>query len=344
MAISCYTAGLALATVARVAEHAFQPPPTQPDPVYAESDFAAGFFATASNAMQELVEDPGYAALLGAFGPALLDATGSRPSARQTDAGGPATIRHPRELRAIPNNAILQQLGWCANVLHGLGAAAGRDPELFAELRQASPRFRRALELVEHAARHSDLDVLRATVSMLDPGSWLDRAAQARLPGRAGQLADVAEALTGLGLWVPLQGTVRRAQADQVRLRRVWPDLPRMTDRETLLHALRLAIIGRLWLLAVQVPDFSPRHGATPEGLRARLLRLDVTATLDLLAEVFPRDGGASAKRDFGEPAGPGASTSYAGEHERVFEPMRRLFGLTREITAALSHEVGAFG
>jgi len=338
------TAGLALATVARVAEHAFQPPPTQPDPVYAESDFAAGFFATASNAMQELVEDPGYAALLGAFGPALLDATGSRPSARQTDAGGPATIRHPRELRAIPNNAILQQLGWCANVLHGLGAAAGRDPELFAELRQASPRFRRALELVEHAARHSDLDVLRATVSMLDPGSWLDRAAQARLPGRAGQLADVAEALTGLGLWVPLQGTVRRAQADQVRLRRVWPDLPRMTDRETLLHALRLAIIGRLWLLAVQVPDFSPRHGATPEGLRARLLRLDVTATLDLLAEVFPRDGGASASRDFGEPAGPGASTSYAGEHERVFEPMRRLFGLTREITAALSHEVGAFG
>ena len=338
------TPGLALASVARVAEHVFQPPPTQPDPIYGESDFAAGFFATASNAMQELVEDPGYAALLGAFGPALLDTTGSRPSARQTDAGGPAAIRHPRELRAIPNNAILQQLGWCANVLHGLGAAVGRDPELFAELRQSSPRFRRALELVEHAARHSDLDVLRATVSMLDPGSWLDRAAHARLPGRAVQLVDVAEALTGLGLWVPMQGTMRRAQADQVQLRRVWPELPHMTDRETLLHALRLAIIGRLWLLAVQVPDFSPRHSATPEGLRARLLRLDVIATLDLLAEVFPRDSGAMAKRDFGEPPGPGAHTSYAGEHERIFEPMRRLFGLTREITAALSHEVGAFG
>jgi len=92
------------------------------------------------------------------------------------------------------------------------------------------------------------------------------------------------------------------------------------------------------------VPDFSPRYGATPEGLRARLLRLDVIATLDLLAEVFPRDSGALAKRDFGEPPGPGAHTSYAGEHERIFEPMRRLFGLTREITAALSHEVGAFG
>jgi len=137
---------------------------------------------------------------------------------------------------------------------------------------------------------------------------------------------------------------MRQAQADQVRLRRAWPELPHMTDRETLLHALRLAIIGRLWLLAVQVPDFSPRHGATPEGMRARLLRLDVIASLDLLTAVFPRESGAVAERDFGEPAGPGASVSYAGEHDRVFEPMRRLFGLTREITAALSHEVGAFG
>jgi hypothetical protein len=34
------------------------------------------------------------------------------------DAGGPAAIRHPSELRAIPKNAILQQLGWCANTVH----------------------------------------------------------------------------------------------------------------------------------------------------------------------------------------------------------------------------------
>ena len=68
----------------------------------------------------------GYAALLGAFGPSLLDATGSRPAARQADGMvGAARIRHPRELRAIPNNAILQQLGWCANTLQGIGAARG---------------------------------------------------------------------------------------------------------------------------------------------------------------------------------------------------------------------------
>ena len=81
--------------------------------------------------------------------------------------------------------------------------------------------------------------------------------------GRAGHLAQVAEALEALALWMPVQATVRHAQADQVRLRRAWPELPRMADREALLHTLRLSIIGRLWLLAVEVPDFSPRYGAT---------------------------------------------------------------------------------
>ena len=74
--------------------------------------------------MEALVDDQGYAALLGTFGPSLIDVTGSRPTARQADGMvGAARIRHPRELRAIPNNAILQQLGWCANTLQGIGAA-----------------------------------------------------------------------------------------------------------------------------------------------------------------------------------------------------------------------------
>ena len=338
------TPELALASITQVAMHALRPTVTAPDPIYREPDYAAGFFATVQQEVDQLVEDAGYAALLGAFGPALLDPTGSRPSARQSDSGGPAVIRHPRELRAILNNAILQQLGWCANTLHGLGAAAARDPELFAELRGSSPRFRRALDLAEYAALCSDLDVLRATVSLLDPGSWLDRAAHARIPGRAEKLAEVAASLAALHLWEPMQLTVRRAQADQLRLRGAWPELPRMTDRAALLHALRIAVIGRIWLLATDVPDFSPRFGATPEGIRARLLRLDVPAALDILGQIFPRDPGPGAARDYGETAGPTAHLSYESEHAAIFTPIARLFALTREITVALTHEVGAFG
>jgi len=113
------TPELALATITRIAEQTYHPAAGAiEDPVYADPDFAADFFATIRTGMGGLVEDQGYAALLGAFGPSLLDATGSRPAARQSDGiTGAARIRHPRELRAIPNNAILQQLGWCANTL-----------------------------------------------------------------------------------------------------------------------------------------------------------------------------------------------------------------------------------
>jgi len=105
------TQGLAGATVARIGEAVFADAAAgADDPIYAEPDFATEFFQTVREEMTHLVDDPGYAALIGTFGPSLLDKTGSRPAARQSDAGGPAVIRHPRELRAIPNNAILQQL------------------------------------------------------------------------------------------------------------------------------------------------------------------------------------------------------------------------------------------
>jgi phosphoenolpyruvate carboxylase len=318
--------------------------PKSTDPIYKDPDFAADFFTTVGISMQGLVEDPGYASLLGAFGPALLDPSGSRPSNRQSDAGGPAVIRHPRELRAIPNNAILQQLGWCANTLQGVGAAAARSPELFADMLEQSPRFRRAMDFCAHALHHSDLDVLRAVIAMIDPGSWLDRAAHARLPGRARALAEVARALEQLNLWAPAQAMFRRIQADHLRLREAWPGAPAMSSAEMLLHALRIALIGRVWLLSTAIPEFSPRHGTTREAVAARILRLDVPAALVILGEVFPSGPDPAADRDYAEPRGPRAAVSYEREHAVIFEPLAAMFALLREIGTAVTHHVGAFG
>ena len=340
------TPALALATVARIAEHAFHPAagPIE-DPVYGDPDFAADFFATVRSSMDGLVGDAGYGALLGAFGPALLDAAGSRPPARQADGMAATTrIRHPAELRAISNNAILQQLGWMANTLHGLGAGAARHPEAFPDMRLSSRRFHRALDLAAHALAHSDLDVLRATVGTLDPGTWLDRAAHTARPGRWQALVAVAQALERLDLWADVQSMFRRVQADHLALRAAWPDAPRMAAREVLLHALRLALIHGIWLLATRIPEFSPRHGLTRRDLEAALLRLEVPAALAALGEIFPAAPDASAGCDYAEPPGPSSSQAYAAEHAEVFEPMRRQFDLIREIAAAIIHEVGAFG
>jgi len=340
------TPALALATVARIAEHAFHPAagPIE-DPIYGDPDFVTDFFATVRGGMEELVEDHGYAALLGAFGPALLDPTGSRPAARQSEGlAEAARITHPRQLRAIPNNAILQQLGWCANTLQGLGAAAARHPESFPDMRARSRRFRRALDLAQHALAHSDIDVLRAVVTTLDPGSWLDRAAHTRRPGRREELTSVARALERLDIWASVQSMFRRIQADHLALRVAWPEAPSMPPRELLLHALRLALIHRIWLLATKIPEFAPRWGVTRQVLEAAVLRLDIEPVLAQLMEIFPAGPDPAAELDYGELTAPRASGAYTREHEAIFVPMRQLFGMVREIAMAVTHEAGAFG
>ena len=339
------TDALAAATIARIAEHAFAQPPGEADPIYAEADYSADFFATLRREVQALVEDPGYAALLGGFGPGLLEPTGSRPAARQNDGmGGPSRISHPSQLRAIPNNAILHQVGWLANTLHGLGAAVAANPEAFNDLRARSPRFARALAMAARAAECSDIGVVRAVIGTLDPGTWLDRAAATSRPGRQQKLLAVAAPLDEMDLQAPLGRLYRRFQADHLALRAAWPELPAMPERLVLLHALRLTLIHRLWLLAVSVPEFSPRHGATRETVIRRILALDVEPAVALLEQVFPAAPHPVAGLDFHEPSAPGEAASYAREHAEIFGPMRELFDLVRFCSAAVSQEVGAFG
>ncbi len=339
------TPALAQATVARLAEHAFAPlPGGEPDPVYAEGGFASDLFAGARAAFNGLVEDRGYAAMLGAFGPALLDRTGSRPANRQSDSGGPVAISHPSELRAIPNNAVLQQLGFPANLMHGLGLGAAREPEAFHELLRRSPRFGNALAFARAGLALSDTQVLRGYVASLDPGTWLDRAAETRRPGRPAALLAVARALEELALGDPARAVFRRLKADDLRLRAAWPgDVPLMSDRLFALHALRLCLIHRIWLLAVAVPDFSPRHGVTREGLVKRLLRLDVPAAADLLDQVFPAAPPPEEALEFFEPPAP-RHAGYGREQAEIVAPLRAMFALVREASAVVSLECGAFG
>ena len=117
-----------------------------------------------------------------------------------------------------------------------------------------------------------------------------------------------------------------------------------MGGREMLLHALRLALIHRIWLLATSIPEFAPRWGVTRQVLEAAVLRLDIEAVLSQLAEIFPAGPDPAADLDYGEVTAPRASGAYTREHKVIFEPMRQLFDLVREIAMAVTHEVGAFG
>ncbi|NVN12074.1 phosphoenolpyruvate carboxylase [Nguyenibacter vanlangensis] len=339
------TQAMADATVGVIASHIFAPTQLNRDPVYDEPDFSADFFSTIGAGMAGLVEDPGYAALLGAFGPSLIDKTGSRPSARQSDSGAATTrISHPSQLRAIPNNAILQQLGWCANTIQGLGGAAARHPETFEEFLSRSPRFRRAVDFATHALAHSDDTVLRAVIYMLDPDMWLNRATAESDPSRRDAYLALMHGLERLNFWASTQAMFRRIQSDHLSLRRAWPQAPRMGEAEKLLHAIRIATIEQIWLLSTRIPYFSPRNAFSRDALTTRVLCLEVPAALRELDYIFPYATGSGMELDYSESHGPRNAGAYVREHAEIFEPMQRLFDLVRETGMAVMHHVGAFG
>ena len=352
---------LAGASVARIAEHVFADALTEDDafadyalndraaapatdPIYEEADFAAEFFRVVRQDMEALVDDRGYAALLGTFGPSLIDRTGSRPVARQSDGGGPAAITHPRQMRAIPNNAILHQLGYLANSLHGVGRAAHRAPELFRHMRQNSVRFSRAFRLVQHASSVGDLDVMRAYIDSLDPAVWLERARRTRREARRDELVTIAAALERLNLAPDLRRLFGRLTRDGLFVQAAAPDLATMSTRLALLHAIRLALIHRIWFLAAHIPSFRPQAGLTREMLLERFLRLDIDGCLKLLDEIFPVTPDPTLGLNFGEPPGPRDVGTYEIEHNTLFGPIRRMFERVREISGIIQHEVGAFG
>ena len=106
------------------------------------------FFTKAKGAHLWGTDGQKYLDFMCAFGPNLLFKTGSRPVKRQgvhaSDRGDPA------RMRAIPNNAILQQFGYIANVVAGLGAGVGADRDRFAKLARSSPRLQTILKMIAH--------------------------------------------------------------------------------------------------------------------------------------------------------------------------------------------------
>ncbi|HEX6013228.1 MAG TPA: hypothetical protein VFY87_15790, partial [Geminicoccaceae bacterium] len=281
---------------------------------------------------------------------------------RQYDgAGARQALEHPSQLRAIPHNSILQQLGTLANTIGGVGQAVAKDPDRFHQLYRESPRFRRLMTMVEHAFKFTDLEVVKAYVDLFDPEPWLRRAAAAAEQGEQEELRTVADYLERVDLHDRLARIHRvfhrdymdlaRALREHRRMARDAGERPIAVDPETrdnlhMLHALRLALIQRLMMLAVRIPDFSDRHATTHDSLIVRLMHLDVEPALELLGEIFPVNEETEPELDFGEPASyrsPGGQ-SYLTEHRTIFRPIARDHELIRRISSGVIYHVGAVG
>jgi phosphoenolpyruvate carboxylase len=340
-----FTLPAARATVRGLLSFAFAEIGETDDPIYARPDFASDFFATVQQGFGALAQDRDYATLLSLFGTRILNRTGSRPEQRQSEGSAQVrTFAHVSELRAIPNNGILQGLGDLADTTFGVARAAAKDPETFAAMMEGSARFRRALEMARTAASLGDLPAARAYAATVNPSLWLDRKACA--PGAETPLLETLTALAErAGLTGALSRTLRKLRAEPT-----FPlpldDGPRR-ERMRLLHALRIALIQCVALLAARLPAFTPFQGVTREDVQGQLLRLDVKSAVETLKSRFPAHHDRRvAAGDFGETPtyDPGESEGYAHEHATLFNPLLKLHALILQTTTALDHEIGACG
>ncbi len=322
------------------------------DALYSHSAWALDFFLTLKDYQERLAREPGYLSLINTLGRNLLYPTGSRPVQRQSGGGRAAKgIEHIGEMRAIPNNAIVQQLAYLVNSFAGLGSAMNQAPDTFLAVLDGSDRLERIVSLALAARERSDVTMFEAYVQLMNANYWLDRASQSL--DRDGnrvlrRLSETLEQTFDYNVVARFARKLKRdaAEIDDVLEQRHGGGTWSSADALTRLHTLRLALIQLIYLKAMEIPQFSSHSEVSLNALVERLLHLDVPETVETLRRIFPAmaprdDTEIYAERDTYVQAGP---SGYASEHARIFEPIERAYGLILEIGALIALHVGAYG
>ena len=324
------------------------------DQFYRNTDFSLDFFLHLKAYQEALFEDPDYRVALGCFGTNLLFKTGSRRSLRQHESTSAVDRGNPRQMRAIPHNAILQQLGYVAHIVSGVGAAVGDERDSFVEMCQHSNRVKRFMVMVAYAKRLSSLNTLSAYARLFDPGYWVSRAYSGVEDDRSPSLRKLGRLLNSDPRHESIMRLVHHLREDAIDLHGMLDQLSlksgKMPDDSRLeldlLHAIRIALMEHIFLLAAQVPEFAPRHDIAPDQVMALVLSMDVPDAVSLLKEVFPADGVANSDASFDEEATymPGETGGYLNLHQNLIEPMAKSYETLRRISVAVSHHFRAHG
>jgi phosphoenolpyruvate carboxylase len=160
------------------------------DPFYAAPISASISTAAIRRVQRAFLDQPHLRPRGHAFGLGLLNDTGSRKSRRQSDLGGDREMSL-RQIRAIPHNAILQQLGYPVNRdrrrRHGGGGGMWKALPNCSTLQSARRQIMRMLRAANRAGEHQT-------------GRRLWRAVQFRLLGQPA-LSRHGAASGGLPVW-----------------------------------------------------------------------------------------------------------------------------------------------
>ncbi|MGB4864291.1 MAG: phosphoenolpyruvate carboxylase [Hyphomicrobium sp.] len=332
-----------------------EPPAAENDPFYTEQNFSLDFFLRLRAYQQELFAHDGYRAVLGAFGPNLLFKTGSRPVKRQGEHG--SDRGNPARMRAIPNNAILQQFGYIANVVAGLGTAVGNDRDRFSKLAKSSHRLQTLLGMIAYSKTVSSLNAMGANATVFDAGFWASRASWGREEALQAAFRTLATHLLPDDRQGAINELVHHLRLDAIDLHAILEDqkleggkVPDANRLELdLLQAIRLALIMRIFILAAQLPRFAPQDGLSHGQVLEMAMNLEIPEVVGIMRKAFPHGTKASAiaaGAAFDEHASyrPRGIDDYGRLETEILTPMESSYEFVREIGTGISHHFGAFG
>lgn len=335
---------------ALVRHHLAAPKVDRDDPFYGEIDFSWDTYRALKAWQEHLFDDIDYRATLFAFAPNLLPPTGSRKARRPS-----ADANDPRMLRAIPHNAILQQLAIPVNVACGLGSSVGLEADRFVNLLERSERARAVFDYAARARALTSLPALRAYAGVYDASFWMARASRSDGPARQAN-ATLARRLGAHGVHTAMTRLANHVADDLMRFDAMAAAVEgaeaaqQRRDARTALHALhaaRLALVMQAFLRVARLPDFSARHDVSRDDVIDLVLRLRIPEAVAILDRVFPDarvEAGALARiAEAGEPDAASAR-GYPEIQADIVRPLARVHALLLETSVGIAHHYGAFG
>ena len=350
------TPELARATLTRIAK--LRPSETDldapVDPFYRRTDLSLDFYRAIRSHQRKHLESQTYSRALTAFGLGLLNPTGSRVSRRQSDIAADRGM-NLRQIRAIPHNAILQQLGYPVNVIAGVGSAADGNYEELAALLTESARGRQLVRLVRSSNALASIKTVAAFGELFNSAYWASRPYR----GTESHLSDACEALAEYLTTDDRTGVFRRLasrlRVDALKLHRLLALIPNenpLDDRETVrrtigvAQAIRLALLQHMFLRAVSIPAFSRANDISRDDVMEMVFTLRIDDALAQLRRAYPThfpqitDFEVNAPSDYPDNSGEG----YATIARDYIDPIERAYALCLRLSTAIANEFGAHG
>jgi len=337
----------------------------KPDPFYQRTDLSLDFYRAIRDHQHQHLESRTYARAVTAFGLGLLNATGSRVSRRQSDLSADREMSL-RQIRAIPHNAILQQLGYPVNVIAGIGTAAEGNYDELAALLSESARGRQIVRLVRAADALASVKTVAAYGELFNSAYWASRPYR----GTERDLSGPCEALSEYLVKDDRVGVFRRLasrlRVDALKLHRLLALVPQVEQEDEagevtagsgaareevrrrigVLQGLRLALLQHMFIRAVSVPVFSRANDISRDDVLEMIFTLRVDDALAQLRRAyptsFPKIGDFELRQPTEYPEG--ADEGYEAIRRDFIDPIDTAYRLSLRISTAIANEFGAHG